>query len=138
MWLNNKGQTETEILQNRFTAYLSRAIRRRRNEYIQRILKRQQTESLTECLMSDIEYNMEQKLLNELPLMIRLENDALLQALEEINQRERDIFLVRVLDEKGFGEIAKKYGLSYKGAAAIYYRAVRKIKNRMGEIGNVF
>lgn len=58
MWLNNKGQTETEILQNRFTAYLSRAIRRRRNEYIQRILKRQQTESLTECLMSDIGYSV--------------------------------------------------------------------------------
>ena len=61
-----------------------------------------------------------------------------MQALKGISQRERDIFLARVLDEKSFGELADEYGLNYKGAAAMYYRAVRKIKNRMGEIGDDF
>lgn len=138
MWLNNNGQTEAEILQNRFTAYLSMAIRHRRNDYIQQALRKQQAEYLAENLLFDLEYSMEQKLLNELPLMIRLENDALLQALREINERERHIFLARVLDDKGFGELADEFGLSYKGAAAIYYRAVRKIKNRMGEMEDDF
>lgn len=134
MWLKNNGQNESEALQNKFTAYLSMAIRRRRNDYIRQAIRQQQTEYLMEELVSDLDYNLEQKLLDELPLMIRLENDALLQALREIGQRERSVFLARVLDEKSFEELADEFGLSYKGAAAMYYRAVQKIKNRMKEV----
>lgn len=42
-------------------------------------------------------------------------------------------FFSHVLDEKGFEELAKELHLGYKGVAAIYYRTVRKIKNKMEE-----
>lgn len=42
--LLNKGQTELEILQNRFTSYISTAIQRRRNDYIRQVLRYRQTE----------------------------------------------------------------------------------------------
>ena len=44
------------------------------------------------------------------------------------NVRERYVFLARVLDKRPFDVIGVQLGLSYKGAAAVYYRAIRKLK----------
>ena len=65
---------------------------------------------------------------------MRLENDVLLYALKEISERERHIFLSRVLDEKSFELLADELGLGYKGVTAIYYRAIHKIKKIMEEM----
>lgn len=35
MWQKNNGKSETEIVQNRFTAYLATAVKRRRDDYLQ-------------------------------------------------------------------------------------------------------
>ena len=35
MWQKNNGKSETEILPNQFTAYLTTAVQRRRNDYLQ-------------------------------------------------------------------------------------------------------
>lgn len=43
-------------------------------------------------------------------------------------ERERYVFLARVLDKRPFDVIGMQLGLSYKGAAAVYYRAIRKLK----------
>lgn len=134
----NNGQNEAETLQNQFTAYLSMAIQRRRNKYILQAMKQQQIESLTENPVSNLEYDIVQEIFEELPLLMRLESDALLSALKELNEKERHIFLTRVLDEKSFEELADKMGLSYKGVAAIYYRALRKVRKRMKEVENDF
>lgn len=138
MWQKNKGQTESERLQNRFTAYLSRAIGCRRNEYLQQVMRRSRSESLTDNPVSSLEYYVEQDVFEELPLLMQLENNALLYALKRLNERERNIFLARVLDEKSFEELADILGISYSGAASIYYRAIRKIKNRMQEVEDEF
>ena len=134
----NNGQNEAETLQNQFTAYLSMAIQRRRYKYILQAIKQQQIESLTENPVSNLEYDIVQEIFEELPLLMRLENDTLLSALKELNEKERHIFLTRVLDEKSFEELADKMGLSYKGVAAIYYRALRKVRTRMKEVKNDF
>lgn len=42
---------------------------------------------------------------------------------------------MRVLDEKGFDVLAVELGLGYKGVAAVYYRAVEKMKRKMMEVG---
>ena len=47
MWQKNSGKSETEIIQNQFTAYLATAVQRRRNDYLQQMDRRQQIESLT-------------------------------------------------------------------------------------------
>ena len=53
-----------------------------------------------------------------------------------MSERERHIFLARVLDEKSFEELANTYGLGYQGVAAVYYRAIRKIRKWMKEDGH--
>ena len=136
MWQKNNGHSEADRLQNQFTAYLSMAVQRRRREYMMQAIRQKQVESLTENSVANPEYDVFQDVLEELPLLMRLENDTLLYALRELNERERQIFLARVLDEKSFEDLAGMTGLSYKGVAAVYYRALRKIRNRMKEVDN--
>lgn len=50
MWQKNSGKSENEILQNLFTAYLTTAVKRRRNDYIQQAAKLQQMEDVTDSL----------------------------------------------------------------------------------------
>ena len=138
MWQKNNGQNEADKLQNQFTAYLSMAIERRRKRYILQTMKQQQMESLTDTPTVSTEYDMVQDILEELPLLMRLENDTLMHALRELNERERYIFLARVLDEKSFEELADGLQLGYKGVAAVYYRALRKIRKRMQEVDHDF
>ena len=51
-----------------------------------------------------------------------------LEALQKLNERERQIFLARTLEEEDFETLGLKFGLSYKGAAALYYRTIQKIR----------
>lgn len=39
MWHRNNGKEEAEVVQNQWTAYLVKAIKRRRNDYIEQISK---------------------------------------------------------------------------------------------------
>lgn len=41
---------------------------------------------------------------------------------------EFTIFLARTLEEEDFETLGAKFGLSYKGAAALYYRTIQKIR----------
>ncbi|MCM1192549.1 MAG: sigma-70 family RNA polymerase sigma factor [Acetatifactor muris] len=135
MWQKNNGKSETEILQNRFTAYLATAVQHRRNEYIQQITRRQQTEVVTDVIGDRQKGDVEKDMLLGLPLSMQLEDSALIHALKEVNERERNIFFARVLDERSFESLAEELGLGYKGVAAIYYRTIRKIKKKMEEMG---
>ena len=85
--------------------------------------------------MEDDTYQTERQteadILDELPLLIQMENVALQCALEQISERERYVFMARVLDGISFEELGVELGLGYKGVAAVYYRAVSKIRKRM-------
>lgn len=56
----------------------------------------------------------------------------LLEALQQLGERERYVFLSRALGEKSLERLSIELGLTYKGTAAIYYRAIHKIKQKMG------
>ena len=45
-----------------------------------------------------------------------------------LNGRERYALLAHAVDGKSYAEIATAMGLHYKGAAALYYRAVKKVR----------
>ena len=120
MWQKNNGKSETEILQNQFTAYLATAVQRRRNDYLQQMDRRQQIESLTEDFMFMPECSIEQDMLLGLPVLMQLEDSALLHALRELSERERYIFLARAVDGKSFETLAEETGMGYKGVAAVY------------------
>lgn len=131
MWQKNNGSNEPEIIQNQFTAYLTTAVQRRRNDYILRLERRRQIECLTDDFPFMPDPDTEQDMLLGLPILMQIEDSALLQALKELGERERYIFLERTLEGKSFEVLAQETGLSYKGIAAVYYRAVEKIKRRM-------
>ena len=138
MWQKNNGKSETEILQNQFTAYLATAVQRRRNDYLQQMDRRQQIESLTEDFMFMPECSIEQDMLLGLPVLMQLEDSALLHALRELSERERYIFLARAVDGKSFEVLPEDTGMGYKGVAAVYYRTVQKIKRKIEVMKNEF
>lgn len=134
MWQKNNGKSESEILQNLFTAYLAMSVKHRRNAYIQQAARIQQMESMEDDIQYIQEQGTEEDMFRGLPLPIQLEDSALLHALKGINERERHVFFARVLDERGFESLAEEMGLGYKGVATIYYRTLRKIKKKMKEL----
>ena len=122
MWQRNNGQAEDD-LQFRFTAYLVSAVKRRRKDYLIQFYKRSSIESTVEVVYES-EPSSEEVVLDRLPLMDVIENGALLEALQKLNERERQIFLARTLEEEDFETLGAKFGLSYKGVAALYYRTM--------------
>ena len=124
MWQRNNGQAEDD-LQFRFTAYLVSAVKRRRKDYLIQLYKRSSIESTVEVVY---EPSSEEVVLDRLPLMDVIENGALLEALQKLNERERQIFLARTLEEEDFETLGVRFGLSYKGVAALYYRTIQKIR----------
>lgn len=131
MWNRNHGQSEDEILHNRFTSYLMTAIQRRRKDYLQYHLRNLEVTGLMESIEADELFDIEEAAMAEMPLMMKLENQELLLALQMLGERERYVLLNRALEEKSFEMLSMELGLTYKGVSAIYYRAVQKVRNRM-------
>ena len=127
MWQRNNGQAREE-LQIRFTGYLIQAVRRTQRDYLRALCKYGENEILTEvfCAVSQT--------LEQLPLWENIESGALLYALKQLDERERYVFLAHVLDKRPFDVIGVQLGLSYKGAAAVYYRSIRKLKKSIERV----
>ena len=123
----------TPDLQHIFTAYVLRAVQNSRYDYICRQKKRLQWESLLEESWHEIETDYSAEFEKVLPLQMQLGNDRLLVALKELTVREQSIFLDRVLAEMSFSALASKFGMSCAGAASAYYRAIRKLREKMEE-----
>lgn len=122
MFKKNNGSNEHDILQNQFTSYLSFAVNNARIDFIRakiKRLKREQSIDQYELLFTQEVFEIE----------VFLENEVLSQAMKEIREKERYVFLARVLEEKKFKEIADELGMSEKGVAAIYYRTVKKLQD---------
>ena len=129
----NDGQEELNTLQNRFTAYLLKAIRNQKTNYLARKGQVEDLQLPLETLENQVECAVTPDMDKNLPLMMQMESEALRAALNEISARDRYIFLARVLDERSLEELAGELGMGYKGVAAAYYRVIQKIKNRMEE-----
>lgn len=126
MYKKNSGKTETEILQNRFTAYITTSIRRERIAYLK-----------LQCRKSYIIHEMEEELFNMIPdetdFVLDLCNSiSIASAISALNDRERYVVIARAVENKSFEMIASKLGLKYKGVTAIYYRAIVKLRNMLG------
>lgn len=132
MRLQDDEQNEARDLQNHFTAYLLSAIRRRKKDYLnkqRRLMNHEVSADFQEIAVPD---QNTWDLMEQLPVPMRLENMALLEALEKLNESERAILFARVLEECSYDELAQKLGLRYKGASAAYYRVVQKLRRSLG------
>ena len=131
VWQRNEGNEQDEILRNKFTAYLLSAVQRRKALYIDSLVKAQQISTLIEETVTDDTFDLEKEALQGIPLYMRLQNEKLFWALSTLTERERYVFFACALEENDYEGLASELGLSYKGVAAIYYRAVQKIKKKM-------
>lgn len=120
MWQRNNGRAEEE-LQIKFTGYLIQAIRRTQRDYLKALYAYSNQETLTDTIFA-VSQTLEQEVMERLPLWEKIESSALLYALKQLDERERYVFLARVLDKRPFDVIGVQLGLSYKGTAAVYYR----------------
>lgn len=129
MYYRNDGSDEINAVQNQFTAYLTKALRNARAQYIRSKVRRLQVELALdemEYLGITAESQMEQL----------ADAQDLFAALQIMKEKERYVLLARVIEEKGFDVIAAELGMSYKGAAAIYYRTLEKLRRILGGDGN--
>ncbi len=121
----NNGSNEHGILQNQFTSFLSFAVSNARIDFIRAKiarLKREQTTEQYEILMVQESVDIESF----------KENETLTQAIKEIREKERYVFLARVLEGKKFKTIARELDMGEKGVAAIYYRTIKKLRDMLG------
>ena len=122
MFKKNTGSNEQDILQNQFTSYLSFAVSNARIDFIRAKIARLKREQVTD----QYEILLTQEVMEVEAIF---ENEALTQAIKDIREKERHVFLARVLDDKKFKEIAEELGMGEKGVAAIYYRPVKKLRD---------
>ena len=132
MWQRNNGQAREE-LQIKFTGYLIQAVRRTRRDYLKALYAYSNQETLTDTIFV-VSQTLEQEVMERLPLWENIESGALLYALKQLDERERYVFLAHVLDKRPFDVIGVQLGLSYKGAAAVYYRSIRKLKKSIERV----
>jgi len=126
----NDGQSADDILQNQFTAYLVTAVKRHKAHYARKKAQRQQTEAPLE--LHDFELQVDTDLLTGLALLEQIENPMLYLALQQARDRERYIFLTRILEERSFSDLAEELGISYKATTHSYYRFIERIRKMMG------
>lgn len=126
------SQYKSCAVQNQFTAYLIAAIRNYKRMYLRRISTALRTELPMEGHSEVMELCEETDFFCGLPLMQRLENERLFAAMQGLSERERYIFLSKVLGEMSLSEIALSLGITYGAAAMSYHRTVLRLRNAVG------
>ena len=126
----DKRKSQSDRLRVEFTAYLSKALdatminfcreQRRQRAIYDALIQRDFSARESEDIYSQSTYFKEQ-----------LEEPALESAINNLNYRYRYILYARIIEERSFEEIGLALGLNYKGVAAIYYRALRKIREEV-------
>lgn len=128
----NFGENENDILQNQFTAYLLTAVRRQKSNYLKNKEKERCKEQLSDLKEFDMYIQIDIDFTENLSLMEQIENPLLYTALSEAKERERYIFLTRVLEERSFLELAEELGISYKASTHAYYRLIKRMRDKEG------
>ena len=125
------GLEESNRLQNHFTAYLIKAIQRQKKDYMNK-KKRLLEHEVSDDFLEEVDSSQNTlELLEQLPVLMCLENEALLEAIESLNELERNILFARVLERCTYDELAQKLGLRYKGVSTAYYRVIQKLRRKL-------
>lgn len=123
---------EDQELRCRFLSYLSVALRHHKKKYQDKNHTLEVSEVLLESTYITVPAIAVSDTNSLLP--VDLENEGLIHAISCLSEREQYVLMARVLGDRSFNDIAASLHLSYKGAAAIYYRAVDKVKRNMEAI----
>ena len=67
-----------------------------------------------------------------------IDYDVLKTALKSLSDREKKIIVAHILEDKDFAEIGRCLGLTYKGTATAFYRAITKLRETLGRYRDEF
>lgn len=130
MGQRNDGQGEINALQNRFTAYILIALRRKKRDYLQ---KKAHVEAYEyTCDYPALQFIRDAGHNGLLPVT-EIEDMALMRALAQLTARERYILFGRVLNDCGYDELAHSLNLRYNGVATAYHRIIKKLRKMLQE-----
>ncbi len=128
MFKRNDGKGINAV-QNKFTALLKTALRNRRIDYMLEHKKYSREVPIEEYANFTDEYDFIQAI---------VDYDVVRNALKALNERERKIIILHILEDKDFAEIGKQLGLTYKGTATAFYRAIAKLREILGRYRDEF
>lgn len=133
-----KNNGENSYLQNMFTAYVAKAVRNRRRDILRARMKRQENEMYVDVQEFFRVYEDKlgvsgKKSENEAVSFeeIDFQNEALERAIWNLSDRDRHVLFARILEERSYEELSEELGIAYKGVAAVYIRAIKKIRKEI-------
>ena len=125
-----KANDESDRLLFRFVGYLRKALD---NTVINYCREQQRQRAIYNALIQASPYAGDTEEIYEESAFFRdqLDDPFLNSALNKLNGRYRYILYARIFEERSFEEIGHELGLQYHGVAAIYYRALHKIREEL-------
>ena len=127
----NDGISKDDICQNQFTAYVVLAVKRKRQSYIKKKQRNNEKENRTKKEAEKSEFRTAGY---DIWSRIEPQNEKLMAAMQQLSLKERFVVIGFVLQGKTFKEIAQEVGLTEKGAASVYYRSIKKLRAKMGDV----
>ena len=127
----NDGISKDDICQNQFTAYVVLAVKRKRQSYIKKKQRDNEKENRTKKEAEQSEFRTAGY---DMWSRVEPQNENLMSAMQQLSLKERFVVIEYVLNGKPFKEIAQKAGLTEKGAASAYYRSIKKLRAKMGNV----
>ena len=139
MYTEEKKLTQEEISWRQFNKYVKTALIRKRKDYLQkkaRIMKHEMPQDPETILL----YKWDRRNDRDFEalfqddtdiLTLDIENKRLQQALKQLNRREYYVVITYTLKRRTLIQLAEDLGIKYKSAAAVYYRAMDKLRREM-------
>lgn len=137
---------QNDSVQNRFTAYLVAAVTNKRIRYMEKRKRQQDLEfaqmDLLEKNYSDFEMQYHDYIGEQTAfvledwerfeeLLVFLESEKLLKAIDRLKDRERRLLFARVFGELTFAELGEKFEMQPKQAEMAYYYVIRKLRKEL-------
>lgn len=143
---NKMRDIQNDSVQNRFTAYLVAAVTNKRIRYMEKRKRQQDFEfaqmDLLEKNYSDFEMQYHDYIGEQTAFVLRdwerfeellvlLESEKLLKAIDRLKDRDRKLLFARVFGELTFAELGEKFSMKPKQAEMAYYYVIRKLRKEL-------
>lgn len=115
----NEGISESDILQNQFTAYLQTSLQRCKSQYLSKLDNQR---------IHETEMPREQEAIEEDFCNTVAEKVALSSAMKQIKERDRLVVTLHATEGKSFNEIAVQLDMKYSTVTMVYYRTLDKLR----------
>ena len=139
MYTEEKRLTQEEISWRQFNKYVKTALIRKRQDYLQKKarIREHETPQDPETILlykwdRRNDRDFEELFQDDTDILtLDIENKRLQQALNCLNQREYYAVITYTLKRRTLMQLAEDLGIKYKSAAAVYYRAMDKLRREM-------